>query len=153
MARKSWAHVIVYFLTWVFVVQCVVWIALSLTFAIRTALFERRSALTSGTITTFVKNQVDGDYVTRCPQFSFSTDDGTRYLHTSNSCSDPAGFKVGQTVPVRYVRGDTENARIDTFWQMWALTAGFGFAGVVTAGVGLFGLTYLRKRKGTETSL
>jgi hypothetical protein len=149
MAKKSWPHIIVALITWVFIIQCVAWITLSLGFIIHSAIFEHRSVVTSGTITELVPTRVDDGYVTLCPQFRFSTDDGTRYLHTSNSCSDPSGFEVGQAIPVRYLRGDPDSARIDTFWQTWALSAGFGIAAVVTGGVGLFGLTYVRKRRWT----
>jgi hypothetical protein len=147
--KKSWLHIIVALITWVFMIQCVVWIALSLGSTIHTAIFEHRSVQTSGTVTALVQKQIDDVGITLCPQFRFSTADGTRYLHTSSSCSSPSSFEVGQAVPVRYAQGDPDSARIDTFWQTWALPAAFGIAAVVTGGVGWFGLMYARKRKWT----
>ncbi len=149
MVKKSWPHIIVALLTWAFLIQCAAWIALSLGFAIRSAIFEHRTLYTSGTITEFVPMSINDRYSVLCPRFRFLTGDGTPHLHTSNACSSVPGFKVGQTIPVRYVEGDPESARIATFWQMWALAAGFGIAAVVACGAGFFGLMYARRRSWT----
>jgi hypothetical protein len=149
MAKKSWPHIIVALITWVFMVQCVVWIALSSGFAIHTAIFRHRSVETFGTVTDLIQKQIDVGGVAQCPQFSFSTADGTRYLRTSSSCSSPGGFEVGQTVRVRYVPGNPESARIDTFWQTWGLSAGLAIVTVITGGVGRVGLMYARRRNWT----
>ena len=153
MVKKSWPHVIAALLTWAFLIQCAAWIALSLGFTIRSAIFEHRSLLTSGTITEFVRMPVGDSYVALCPRFRFLTGDGTPHLHTSNACSSLPGFEVGQVVPVRYVEGDPGSARIATFWQTWGLAAGFGIAAVVVCGVGFFGLMYARKRSWTMNLL
>ncbi|MGA3371763.1 MAG: DUF3592 domain-containing protein [Terracidiphilus sp.] len=67
---------------------------------------------------------------TFAPVFTFAAVDGTKYTVTSNVGSDPPGFTEGQSVRVRYKPECPENARINTFFQIWGTVIGFGYAGM-----------------------
>jgi hypothetical protein len=64
------------------------------------------------------------------PVFEFRTPEGTVRRSESLMGSGFGGFKVGETVAVRYDPSDPARAEVDTFAVLWGLTilrAGFAF--------------------------
>jgi hypothetical protein len=146
MKKRSGFEVFCLFITWLFSVQSAIWILLALSFGISTDIFIHRSVVASAQITDLIDHRDDDGGVTLCPQFVFDAVDGTRYTHTSGSCSSPAGFDIGQKVRIRYAISDPAKAYIDTFWQTWAVCAAFGIAAVITGLIGTAGLLFVRRR-------
>lgn len=74
---------------------------------------------------------------TYSPQVKFSSMSGP-ITFTSAISTKPAGFHVGQIVPVIYLPNIPQTAAIDTFFQLWGSALLIAFAGMMFAGVGLF---------------
>jgi hypothetical protein len=85
--------------------------------------------------------------ITYAPVFSFITAHDREITVTSRSSSNPPEFHAGEEVPVLYDRRNPENARINTFGQIWGVEIMLGGMG---AGVCVFCLAWsasLRRRK------
>jgi hypothetical protein len=70
----------------------------------------------------------------------------------SNNFSSPAEFTVGQDVTVLYERDRPEEARIDSFYQVWGMAEVLGIIGGVFVALGIGFLRYLdwRNRRKME---
>ena len=98
--------------------------------------FVQSSEKATGTVVALVEKQdAENKSTTYAPVFTFTTTDGLVQSITSSISSSPAGFSVGEQVPILYRRDDPAGAKVDSFWQLWflpILLAGFGFvAGTV----------------------
>lgn len=87
--------------------------------AVRNFLFIRTSVVTGGTVLELRTVRGTRNGHSYAPVFRFVADDGETYIHVSNMSSNPAGFTIGQQVRVLYQHGHPENAKIDTFFQLW----------------------------------
>jgi hypothetical protein len=110
-------------------------LALAAGATIRTIDFLRHSEVALGTVGRLdrvVRKSTRGTpHISYAPVFSFLTTDGRTITVTSGSSSSPPEFRAGEEVPVLYDRRDPENARINTFWQVWGMeitTGGMGAA-------------------------
>ncbi len=126
-------------LKWVGLIQSTVFGIVAVGFAVNTVVFISSSARTTGTVTAMEQHQ-DGDgAISFSPEFKFVAGDGSTQLVHSNSSSNPPGFEVGESVPVRYVKSNPSSARIATFGQTWPFAAAFA---LVSFAMGLFGLFF-----------
>ena len=80
-----------------------------------------------------------------CPVVEFTTLTGEKIRFTSEFGSRPAGYKVGQSVNVRYDPVDTQNAEIESTMNLWLAPLIFVFMGVIAcclgvAFLGIYGL-------------
>jgi hypothetical protein len=126
----------------VFVIVGMVMLATAGFLTFSTLRFLDRSVHVQGTITALVPithsndNQNSGNaQTTYAPQFSFTTTGGEAVTVTSHNSSNPAAFDVGESVSVLYDPGDAEQARIDSFWQLWAASIILGGIGTVFLGI------------------
>jgi hypothetical protein len=87
--------------------------------AVRNFLFIRTSVATGGTVLELRTVRGTRNGHSYAPVFRFVAEDGETYIHVSNMSSNPAGFTIGQQVRVLYQHGHPENAKIDTFFQLW----------------------------------
>lgn len=86
---------------------------------------------TSGTVTELrERRHWDHDTVTYAPVVRFNDADGVERSVTSGHASYPPAYTLGQTVPVRFLKAHSENARIDDFWDHWG-------AGIILGGLGV----------------
>jgi hypothetical protein len=124
----------------------------ALSFAIYTAHFIHGSAVAERKVLSLreivshsdVPNQPES--ITYAPVFTFKAADGVTYTVSSDTGSSPAGFAVGETVRVLYQSSDPDEAKIDSFAQLWFMPMVFGFLGLVTITAGLL-LLYLERRR------
>jgi hypothetical protein len=88
--------------------------------AIQTELFLRSSASVTGTVVSLRSKVDDGDS-SYAPVFSFTAGDGRSYTVASHNFSSPPDFSPGQSVAILYMKDRPEDARIDTFYQVWGM--------------------------------
>jgi Protein of unknown function (DUF3592) len=124
----------------------------ALGFGIHTELFIRHAAKVDGIVVQLTSVQGEDQSVAYVPTFQFKSANGALHSVTSNSGSNPAGFALGETVPVLYKTTNPASAVIASFWQLWVFTFAFGIAGIVALAVGL-GLSLLKKRRKLQATL
>ena len=125
---------------------------IALGFGIHTELFIRHAAKADGIVIQLTSVQGEDQSVTYVPTFEFKSTNGAVHSVTSNSGSNPAGFTLGETVPVLYKTTNPANAVIASFWQLWAFTFAFGIGGIVALAVGL-GISLLQNQRKLQTTL
>ena len=103
-----------------FFVSGLVLILIGLGLALHTLSFLHHAERANGKVIT-LRQKVDDDGVTFAPTFNFVAVSGQSYTVDSNSYSRPAGFEEGEAVSVLYLQSAPETARIDSFWQVWAM--------------------------------
>jgi hypothetical protein len=81
----------------------------------------------------------DPDSPTYAPVFSFRDTEGRHHLVTSAVSHGKSPYEPGQEVPVLYDPDDPENARLDSFVQLWLFPLVFGFMGTIFAGIAALG--------------
>jgi hypothetical protein len=84
--------------------------------------------------------------ISYAPVFSFVTSDGRTMTVTSRSSSSPPEFRAGEAVLVLYDPRHPQNARIDTFWQIWGAETITGGLGAVACLMTLACLASLRRQ-------
>ena len=77
-----------------------------------------------------------------CPRFSFKTAEGQEIVVQSCNGTNPASFRVKQSVTVLYDLENPEDARINSFGQLWLGPIVFGIVGGVFLGIDLFFLVH-----------
>jgi hypothetical protein len=77
----------------------------------------------------------DGDD-TYYPRVRFATPTGESVEFTGSVGSTPAAFDVGEAVAVLYDPADPQDARIDSFFQLWFGPLILGFLGFVFTAIG-----------------
>jgi Protein of unknown function (DUF3592) len=127
-------------------------------FTWRTSNFIQRSQAAAGIVTALKPvTRTDSDSnsdITYAPVFSFKAADGKAYSVTSHASSDPPGFDVGDEVTVLYDPSNPQQARIDTFWQLWAVPVVLGSIGTfffIIASVFVFAFRALARRAALAT--
>jgi hypothetical protein len=84
-------------------------------FWVPAASFYKRSHVTTGTVVAMKA----GEYDSAAPVFTFKEGDGVELRKESEFYSSPAEFSVGQKISIRFLPGDPDSARPDTFWNIW----------------------------------
>ena len=100
-------------------------------FVIHTGWFIQNSTRTEGRIIALTP-MIDSENQTTnyAPIFRFTANNGQTYTITASVASNPPGFDVGDPIKILYPKNEPENARIDSFGQLW-------FIPMVIAGIGL----------------
>lgn len=64
---------------------------------------------------------------------------GATYRFASASYANSPAFEIGETLPVRYLPEQPDQARLDRFGSLWGLPLGLGLAGLLMslAGAGM----------------
>jgi Protein of unknown function (DUF3592) len=81
------------------------------------------------TVGTVVEVAADKDGMFH-PVFMYLDEKGAEQRVRSTTGRVPAGFAVGEKVPVIYQKGQAQSGVIATFWEMW-------FAAIVCVGLGV----------------
>ena len=87
------------------------------------------------------------------PEVSFTDSAGQTITFTSNISSSMPTYHVGQKVSVLYNKNNSQDAKINTFFQLWFVTIIMSFLGVVFFLVGLLFLIAQKKRAALEKEL
>lgn len=117
--------------------------------------YDTRRALSvgvraDGEVTDLYENRdSDGD-ITYRPRVRFRTREGDSVEFTSSVGSHPAAFGVGETVAVIYNPASPDDARIDSFFQLWFAPLLLGGMGVVFTGFGCLAMRTGQGRASTE---
>ena len=108
-------------------------LALGVYFIVDTIAFVNRYATIEGTVVGVERKTVgmEGGPMD-FPTVRFVIEGGRSIVFTSNSGeSDRWQERIGESVTVRYDQADPTNAKIDSFFQLWGLSAIlFGIGGV-----------------------
>lgn len=121
-------------------------LVLSLGTAGRTEQFLRGSVATHGSVVANVE-LTDREVLSYAPVFEFADAAGKTHRVQSRVSSNPPDFAVGQPIRIRYERDDPEDARPDSFGQLWATTVAGGVAGVVILALGAVALWFAGRRR------
>jgi hypothetical protein len=78
------------------------------------------------------------------PVFTFATDDGRTYTVASSLATYPPAFKVGQHATAHYQKGHPEQAKLESFTQLWLMDLINGIIGSISSLLLLF-LLFARK--------
>jgi len=128
-----------------FTVAGVILLAISGILFIREFVFLGRAETTSGTVTAYSTYTDSEDTTLYCPVIKYTTREGQNNSYTSNSCSAPADFKIGDQVQMVYDPGNTKNVQIQNFWDEYVGTLITGLIGLPFFIVG--GWLYLAKMR------
>jgi len=83
------------------------------------------------------------------PVFTFMTEDGHPFTLTSRVSSNPPSYKVGQVATVYYPHGQPQEAKLDSFFDLWFTQLLVGVFGVLITLIGLASLFRRRRRRRT----
>ena len=99
--------------------------------------FTRNATRTTGTVVELreSKDKYDGS-ISYAPVFRFRDSTGTEQTITSSLSQRPAGFEVGESVPVLYRTAAPNSARIDSFSQVWGPSCLLAIFGAVQLLIG-----------------
>lgn len=80
------------------------------------------------------------DGTTYSPEVSFIDKNGKTITFVSSVSSSISSYKEGKKVPVIYNKNDSENAKINKFFQLWGAEIILAFMGLTMALLGLFAI-------------
>jgi Protein of unknown function (DUF3592) len=85
-----------------------------------------------------MREQTDNDgNIFYAPTFRFRDSAGVQHTVSSAVGESPPAYHVGDKVPVLYIRSDPQDARIDSFGQVWALPILAAIGGSIFLLIGL----------------
>jgi hypothetical protein len=113
------SKIIAFLFIWIFLCAGPGLLLLDAVLAIRNVIFIHTSAATEGTVLELRQVRSTRNGHSYAPVFRFTAGDGKTHIHVSNMSTSPPGFSVGQQVRVLYQHGHPEDARIDSFFQLW----------------------------------
>ncbi|MFT3744598.1 MAG: DUF3592 domain-containing protein [Pyrinomonadaceae bacterium] len=103
--------------------------------AARAVWFEQHSMPTTGKV---VDHEIgDQRGRPRFPVVEFRTQNGKKWRFTSDFGANPASDKVGDQLPIRYLKTDPSKARIEKAWRVWWDAVGLGGLGLIITIVGM----------------
>ena len=131
---------------WTFLLTGPLFLCGALIFAHHTQKFLRESVTVQGRVVGLkpVRSSRDNS-LTFAPVFRFNVPGSHFVTVVSNFSSNPAGFKPGQMVTVHYEKDHPENAKIDSFMQLWFGASVFAVLGAFFTAVSLIILLFARK--------
>jgi len=86
----------------------------------------------------YINAYSDSDGVTYSPDVKFTTRYGEVIRFTDDLSTNPADFKVGDTVTVIYDPMHPQNVRIKTFVRLWLFPGIFVLVGLIPIGLGIY---------------
>jgi hypothetical protein len=109
--------------------------------------FISHSITATGQVTELVEYlNEDGSRMSK-PRFEFRASDGQVYTIESDTATSPPGFFRGEEVEVRYTSGKPQEARINTFVQLWFIPMVWGIIGIVWVVIGVIGTVLARRKR------
>ncbi len=86
------------------------------------------------------------------PVVAFTDAQGQVIRFNSDTGSSSPSFQINEAVPVRYLPSRSQEAKIDTFFQLWFGSMVAGCMGVIFTLVSLFSLWMIKKNKAPTVS-
>lgn len=83
------------------------------------------------------RNGVTRKKVVNYPVFTFQDAQGAEHRVTASAGQSKSAYTIGDEVPILYVPGNPQEARINNFSQMWMGPVSIGIIGGVFLGIGL----------------
>jgi hypothetical protein len=115
--------------------------------------FLQSAERATGTVVALVEKQdAENKSTTYAPVFAFTTEEGLKQSITSSISGNPAGYSVGERVPIVYRRGEPGGAKLDSFWQLWFLPLFLAAFGLVFGTVGFAFVYTARLKRARENS-
>lgn len=96
--------------------------AIGLVLLYQTNQFKNNAKVVQGSVVDLVEkvsHSEEGTSVVYAPRIAFRTAEGEETGFVSDTGSNPPAFHPGDTVEVMYQPGHAEEARINTFWQLY----------------------------------
>jgi hypothetical protein len=81
--------------------------------------FYKRAQVTTATVTALTNDKESKEMI--APVFTFKDTSGVERKKASDLYSYPPAFTVGQKISIRFLSGNPDSARPDTFWDLWAV--------------------------------
>jgi hypothetical protein len=103
----------------------------------RTRRFLETAVDTKGTVTGFEESYSSDTGTSYMPVVEFTGADGEKRKFTDSMASNPPGYDVGETVPVKYDPSDPEDARIAKRFRLWFAAGLLGSMGLTFLIVGV----------------
>lgn len=104
--------------------------------------FLKSSIISEGKVTDIVKSRSDKGQYMYSPEVSFTDPDGKVFSFTSNLSTNSPNYTVGETVSILYNKSNHQDAKINTFFQLWFGTMILSILGIVFFVIGLSILIY-----------
>ena len=104
-----------------------------------------------GEVIDLVESRSD-DSTTYAPVVSFQTYNGHVYQFQSRVSSNPPAYSIGERVDVLYLESDPQDARINSFSSLWAVSLIFGVLGFIffSVGTGILFFGLLKKQSNAK---
>jgi hypothetical protein len=112
-------------------------VAIGVFLYLRTTDFSRRRPTLREPLRGFEESYSSDTGTSYMPVVEFTGADGEKRKFTDSMASDPPGYEVGETVPVKYDPADPEDARIAKRFRLWFAPALLGGMGVTFLIVGV----------------
>lgn len=107
--------------------------------------FLASSVQTKATVTEVIESKDNEGYVSRSPVYAYKSAAGQGFSDRS-STGDGRVFRVGDVIPIRYLKESPHQSRIDYFSHHWLLPLSTAVVSIALAGLG-FGWRWWRKRE------
>lgn len=131
----------------IFLIVGVPFLIIGIVTVISTLNFLQGAQKTSGTVAAIISyTDSDGDLLYK-PKVIFTTLDGKQIEYVPNTGSNPSTHREGDTIAVYYKAANPQNAKIDSFMDLWFLSLIFGILGAIFSGIG-GGIVVFRLRAG-----
>jgi Protein of unknown function (DUF3592) len=139
---------------WIFIALGALFLGGALIDAYFTQKFVRESVTTDGAVVGLnPTHRARKRRVTYAPVFRFVTEDGRPVTVVSHTSSNPPAFNLGEAVKVHYKKDHPENAKIDSFGQLWLGDIVFGSVGAIFTGIGVLILLATAKRNRRDLAM
>lgn len=112
-------------------------------FAIETSSFLQKATRAPGEVIDLVERR-DDDGVSYLPVVRFRTADGDERVFEGAVAANPPSYEIGDAVEVLYEASAPDDARIDSFLQLWFVPALTGF---MALGFAIIGSTVVIKAR------
>jgi hypothetical protein len=119
--------------------------------ALDTRAFLGRAVHTRGTVVGFEQraDEDDANEIYFYPRFQFVTSTGAAWTVVAGAGTNRPGYRVGQSVEVLYDPTNAQDARIETFFQLWFLPMVLAAIGALCAIVA-WATARWQRRRGTD---
>ena len=119
----------------IFTLVAIVMLALTAYTVFNTRQFMASALIAEGTVTDLSESiDPDDNSSSWYPVVRFTARNDQEVEFRSNVGSNPPSFEIGDIVEVAYQADDVENARVNTFGQLWTMSLIFGFLGTIFGG-------------------
>lgn len=116
-------------------------LAASAVTALRTWELHSRGAPTTGRVVALEKQfwvSARGPWVYYAPRVRFRTEEGQQHEFASSSSDNPPAWRLGDNIPVIYLRQQPDRAEVGLFWSLWERPFVWSLTGAALLLVGLF---------------